>query len=226
MKARRRRRVVVNHWGRGEVGRGRRTGGTMVGLMGGDGNENNGKQCQTICLAPPRARGQRVRQGMAVATAHRRGGRPGFLGPSRGGGQPAAAATGTTVPWCRRPPGAAPSPPPCCPDRPRVTMVIAVPTLRPAAAPAMATPSGTTMPPLPQLPAKRTTRDRRTTTAAATTGTTTRTMTSGGGARSSTHPPPRHPWSLATSSAIPLPRPACCCWASRCPGSTSNTATP
>jgi hypothetical protein len=50
--------------------------------------------------------------------ARRQGGRPGFLGLSRGGRQPAVAAAGATVPQCRRPPGAAPSPPPRHPDRP------------------------------------------------------------------------------------------------------------
>ncbi len=130
------------------------------------------------------------------------------------------------VPRCCRPPGAAPSPPPHRPDGQTVTMVITAPTLQPAVTPAMATPSGTTKLPPPLLPAKQMTRDRRTTTAAATTGTTTRTVTSGGGKRSSTHPPPRCPRSLATLSAMPLLRPAHCCRASRCPGSTSDTATP
>jgi hypothetical protein len=73
---------------------------------------------------------------------------------------------------------------------------------------------------------KRTMRDRRTTTAAVTMKTTTRTTTSGGGARSSNRPPPRRHCFSATSSAMPLPRPACCCRASQCPGLTSNTATP
>jgi hypothetical protein len=58
----------------------------MVGSMGGgDGNGNNGKQCRTICPAPPWARRRRVRWGAAVATASRRGGRPGFPGLSQGG---------------------------------------------------------------------------------------------------------------------------------------------
>jgi hypothetical protein len=177
--------------------------------------------------SPPRARRRRAWQGSAVVpVAHLRGSRPVFPGPSRGGGQPAAAAASATVPRCRRPPGAAPSPLPRRLDGPTVTTVITAPMLRPAATPATVNPSGTTTPPPRPSPVKRTTRDRRTMTAAVTTGTTTRTATSGGGARSSTRPPPRRHRLSATSSATPLPRPACCCRASRCPGSTSNTATP
>jgi hypothetical protein len=176
--------------------------------------------------APPRARWWRARRGTAVAMARRRGGRPGFLGPSQGGGQPEAAAASTTVPRCRCPPGAVPSTPPCRLDGLMVMTVMTAPALQPAATLAMATPLRTTTPPpLPSL-AKQMTRDRRTRSMAATTGTMTRMMTSGGGARSSTCPPLCHHCSSATLSAMPLPRPACCCWALRCLGSMSNTATP
>jgi hypothetical protein len=43
---------------------------------------------------------------------------------------------------------------------------------------------------------------------------------------SSTSPPPHRHHSSATLSAMPLLQPACCCWASRCPGLTSITASP
>ncbi len=178
-------------------------------------------------LAPPRARRRRARRGTAVATAHRRGSRPGFPGPSWGGGRPEAVAASTTVPRCHCPPGAALSPPPPCrPDGLTVTTVMTAPARRPAATPAMATPLSTMTLPPPLLPAKRTMRDRRTTTAAGMMGTTTRMMTSGGGASSSTRPPPRRHCLSATLSAMPLPWPALCCPALRCPGSASNTATP
>jgi hypothetical protein len=61
MKARRMRRAVVDHWGRGEVGSGKRGVNRWDDDRidgGGDGNGNNGKQCQRICLALPRARRQ------------------------------------------------------------------------------------------------------------------------------------------------------------------------
>jgi hypothetical protein len=142
------------------------------------------------------------------------------------GGRAAVAAAGAMVSRCRRPPGVVLSPPPHRPDGPTVMTVITVPTLRPAATPVMATPSGMMTPPPPPLLEKRTTQDRRLTTLTVTTRMTTRTMTSGGGTRNSTCPPPCCHRLSATSSAMPLPRPACCCRASRCPGSMSDTATP
>jgi hypothetical protein len=171
-----------------------------------------------LCPALPRVRRRQARRGMAIATACRQGGRPRFLGPSRGGGRPeVAAAASTMVLGCCHPTGAAPSPQPHCPDGLTVTTVMTAPAWQPAVTPAMATPSGTMMPPLPPLPAKRTTRDRRITTAVATMGMVTRTMTSGGGTHTSTCPPHHHHYSSATSSAMPLPQPACYCWASQCP---------